>query len=300
VIDERLARKPNVAYEEHDPSYGAVFLYEQKLASVRSRYQKIEVFQTKEHGRILLIDDFMMLTEDSEFVYHEMMVHVPLAVHKTAKEVLVIGGGDGGTVRELLKYPRLKKITLVEIDEEVIRVCREYFPHLAGSLSDPRVEVIIGDGAEYVKNLRGSVDVVIIDSTDPFGPAELLVSQSFYRDCRRALGTRGLLMQQMASPFFTPDVFVKAFYHMRQVFPAVHPILVPTPFYVSSDWSLGLASESDTDWTSAISPSSWESISYLKYYNLDVHRESFALPNFVRRLWDLCLTSPVLPPDYRR
>ncbi len=286
MMDPRLQEKANVAYEEHDPSYGAVFIYEEKLISIRSPYQKIEVLKTKKHGRILLIDNFMMLTEDSEFVYHEMMAHVPLAAHHLAKRVLVIGGGDGGVVRELLKYPRLEKITLVEIDEEVIKICQQFFPEMSRSLSDPRVEVIIGDGAAYVKETTEGFDGVIIDSTDPFGPAELLVSPTFYQACRKVLGAEGVLMQQVASPFFTSEVFVKVFHNMRQSLSFVSPVLVSTPFYMSGDWSLGFASGSDRFFKKEIPAGSWNPIPGLKYYNPEVHRSSFVLPNFVRTLWE--------------
>jgi spermidine synthase len=295
MIDARLLEKQNVAYEEHDPSYGAVFIYEEKLASIRSQYQKIEVLRTKHHGKILLIDDFMMLTEDSEFVYHEMMVHVPLAAHNTAKSVLVVGGGDGGIIRELLRYPRLERIVLVEIDEEVVRICRQFFPDISHSLSDPKVEIIIQDGVEYVNNAREGFDIIIIDSTDPYSVAGLLISSKFYETCRMVLSEEGLLMQQVASPFFTSDVFVKAFHNMRQVFPFVSPVLVPAPFYVSSDWSLGLASGSDRFFKKEIPSGWWYPIPGLKYYNIEVHRASFALPNFVQDLWERSLLSPDLP-----
>ena len=296
MIDSRLREKKNVAYEEHDPSYGAVYMYDEKLVSVQSKYQKIEVLQTKNHGKILLIDDFMMLTEYSEFVYHEMMAHLPMAAHHLAKRVLVIGGGDGGVVRELLKYPRLERIVLVEIDEEVIKVCKQCFPDISHSLSDPKVEVSIGDGVKYVQDVQDGFDVIIIDSTDPFGVAELLISPEFYHECRRILG-EGLLMQQVASPFFTPDVFVKAFHNMHQAFPHASPVLVPAPFYVSSDWSLGLASGSDRFFKKEILSDSWEPIPGLKYYNPDVHRASFALPNFVRDLWERSLRSSDSAPQ---
>lgn len=295
TMDPRLQEKQNVVYEAHDPSYGAVYIYDKKLASVRSQYQKIEVLQTARHGKILLIDDIMMLTEDSEYVYHEMMAHVPLAAHHEARRVLVIGGGDGGVVRELLKYPRLERIVLVEIDEEVITVCRQFFPDIARSLSDSKVEVRISDGVEYVKQAQEGFDCIVIDSTDPIGPAELLISPEFYQACRRALGEEGLLMQQVTSPFFNPAVFVKAFHYMRQSFSVAHPILVPTPFYISGDWSLGMASGSDRFCKQEIPAGQWDPIPGLKFYNPEVHRASFALPNVTRELWEQSAHSPDMP-----
>ncbi|RLA86102.1 MAG: spermidine synthase [Deltaproteobacteria bacterium] len=295
VIDPKLLEKENVFYEEHDSSYGAVFVYEEHLASIRSPYQQIDVIRTKEHGKMLFIDHYMMFTEDSEFVYHEMMAHVPLAAHREAQRVLVIGGGDGGVVREVLKYQRVKKVTLVEIDKTVIEVCRRHFPEMTGSLEDPRVEVVIGDGVKYVKEVPpGSYDVIIVDSTDPYGVAELLISPEFFEGCRRTLGDCGLMIQQMASPFFTPDVFVKGFHNMMRVFPHVAPVLVPAPFYVSSDWALGLASSSDKFFKKELPEGWWEPPGRLKYYNPEVHRASFVLPNFVKDLMEMASRTPVL------
>ncbi len=294
MIDPRLLEKENVFYEEHDSGYGAVYIYEEHLAEVRSRYQKIDVIRTKEHGKMLFIDYYMMFTEDSEFVYHEMMVHVPLAAHSEARKVLVIGGGDGGVVREVLKYPRVERITLVEIDEEVIKVCREHFPEITRSLDDPRVEVVIGDGVKFVKELEESYDVIIVDSTDPYGVAELLISTEFYQGCRRVLGEHGVMMQQMASPFFTPDVFVKGFHNMMEVFPLVSPVLVPAPFYVSSDWALAFASGSQRFFRKEIPSGSWHPPGPLKYYNPEVHQASFCLPNFVKELMQIASRTPVL------
>jgi spermidine synthase len=293
-MDPRLQEKQNVAYEEHDPSYGSVYIYEEKLASVQSPYQKIEVLRTVRHGKVLLIDDFMMLTEDSEYVYHEMMAHIPLAAHHLAKRILVIGGGDGGVVREVLRYPRLEHIVLVEIDEEVIKVCRQFFPEISYGLVDPKVTVIIGDGVRYVNETRERFDVIIIDSTDPFGPAALLITLEFYQACRRVLGDEGLLMQQVASPFFNPDVFVKAFHHMQRSFPLTSPVLVPVPFYISGHWGLGLASGSERFFKQEIPPGEWD-IPGLRYYNPEVHRASFALPTVTRKLWEQSAHSPTLP-----
>lgn len=294
MIDPRLLEKENVLYEEHDPSYGAVYIYEKHLVDSRSRYQKIDVIETQHHGKILLIDYYMMLTEDSEFIYHEMMAHVPMAAHSQAHQVLVIGGGDGGVVREVLKYPQVERVMLVEIDEEVIKVCREHFPQLARSLDDPRVEVRIEDGVKFVQETDESFDVMIVDSTDPFGVAELLISVDFYKGCRKVLGEEGVMIQQMASPFFTPDIFVKAFHNMVEVFEHVSPVLVPVPFYVSGHWSLGFASSSERHFRKEVSPGSWRPPGELKYYNPEVHRAAFCLPNFVQLLYERAKETPEL------
>lgn len=295
MIDPKLLEKENVFYEEHDSSYGAVFIYEEHLASIRSQYQQLDVIRTKEHGKMFFIDHYMMFTEDSEFVYHEMMVHVPLAAHREAGRVLVIGGGDGGVVREILKYDRVTKVTLVEIDPMVIEVCREHFPEITKSLDDPRVEVIIGDGVEYAKGCeRGSYDVIIVDSTDPYGVAELLISPEFFEACRRVLEPHGVMIQQMASPFFTPDVFVKGMHNLMKVFPYAAPVLVPAPFYVSSDWALAFASPSERFFKREIPEGWWDPPGRLKYYNREVHAASFVLPNYVKELLEMARRTPVL------
>jgi spermidine synthase len=295
MIDPRLLEKKNVFYEEHNPSYGAVFIYEELLESVRSPYQQIDVIRTKEHGKMLFIDHYMMLTEDSEFVYHETLAHVPLAAHREAERVLVVGGGDGGVVREVLKYDRIKKVTLVEIDEMVIEVCRKHFPEITKSLDDPRVEVKIGDGVQYVKEAPPeSYDVIIVDSTDPYGVAELLISEEFFRDCKKVLTSHGVIIEHMASPFFFPEIFVKGFHNMMKVFPYVAPLLVAVPFYVSSDWSLGFASCSEKFFKKEIPDKWWSPPGELKYYNLEKHASYFALPNYVKELWEIAKRTPHL------
>ncbi len=295
MIDPKLLEKENVFYEEHDPSYGAVYIYEEYLASIRSPYQQIDVIRTKEHGKMLFIDHYMMLTEDSEFVYHEMISHIPLAAHREATRVLVIGGGDGGVVREVLKYPRIQKVTLVEIDEMVIEVCRKHFPEISKSLDDPRVEVVIGDGVRFVmESPASSYDVIIIDSTDPYGVAEPLISQEFYQACKKVLGPRGVIIQQMASPFFMPEVFVKGFHNLMKVFPCVSPLLVAAPFYVSSDWALAFASPSPEFFKKELPEGWWTPPGRLKYYNPEVHRASFLLPNYIKELLEMAQRGPVL------
>jgi len=295
MIDPKLLEKENVFYEEHNQSYGAVFIYEEHLASVRSEYQQLDVIKTKEHGKMFFIDHYMMFTEDSEFVYHEMMAHVPLAAHREARKVLVVGGGDGGVVREVLRYPRVEKVTLVEIDPMVIEVCRKHFPEITKSLDDPRVEVVIGDGVKFVKESPpGSYDVIIVDSTDPYGVAELLISPEFFTACRKVLEPHGVMIQHMASPFFTPDIFVKGMYNLMHAFPFVAPLLVAVPFYVSSDWALAFASPSEKFFRKEIPEGWWEPPGRLKYYNPEVHSASFVLPNYVKELMEVAARTPVL------
>ena len=173
--------------EKHTAHVGLCIDVDKQLFCEQSAFQRIDVFDTPEFGRILTLDGILMLTEKDEFIYHEMAVHVPMAVHPAAKNVLVIGGGDGGAVRELCRYEAAENIDLVEIDEAVVQACREYFPTVAGSLIDPRVSIRYEDGLKYIRRCSDRYDVIIVDSTDPFGPGEGLFTKEFYGNCFKAL-----------------------------------------------------------------------------------------------------------------
>ena len=170
--------------EMHTPTVGLQIQVDRQLHTEQSDFQRIDVFECEEFGRFLTLDGYMMLTERDEFIYHEMMVHVPLAVlGEKIKKVLVIGGGDGGCVRELCRYKHIEHIDLVEIDERVVAVCKEYLPGVACSLDDPRVHILYQDGLKYIRRIEDEYDLIIIDSTDPFGPGEGLFTMEFYGNC---------------------------------------------------------------------------------------------------------------------
>ena len=169
----------------------------------KTQFQHLAIFDTPNHGRVLTLDGIVMFTERDEFIYHELITHVPMQTMPDAKNVLIIGGGDGGTIRELIKYPQLEKITLVEIDERVVETCKKYIPKLSSGFSDPRVECRFEDGAKYIKNVPpGSIDLLIIDSTDPVGPGKILFGEEFYQDSRKALSTNGVMTAQTETPFY--------------------------------------------------------------------------------------------------
>ena len=176
-----------------------------QLASVNSDFQRIDVFESKEFGRFLTLDGYMMVTEKDEFIYHEMIVHVPLAVHPRPEKVLVIGAGDGGVVRELARYDSVKHIDLVEIDSEVVRICKEYLPVTACALEDPRVHIFYQDGLKFIRRWEDTYDLIIVDSTDPFGPGEGLFTREFYGNCFKALKEDGIMVNQHESPFYEED-----------------------------------------------------------------------------------------------
>ena len=178
---------------------------DRQLYSGYSDFQRIDVFESPEFGRFLTLDGYMMLTEKDEFIYHEMITHIPMAVHPHVRKVLVIGAGDGGVVRELVQYPEIEKIDLVEIDEMVVEVCKKYLPQTACRLEDERVEIHYEDGLKFIRRCKDEYDLIIVDSTDPFGPGEGLFTREFYGNCYKALKEDGIMVNQHESPFYEED-----------------------------------------------------------------------------------------------
>ncbi|MBR1886433.1 MAG: polyamine aminopropyltransferase, partial [Schwartzia sp.] len=177
--------------EPHTENVRFSMKVDKQVYSGRSEFQRIDIFDSLEFGRVLVLDGYTMLTEKDEFMYHEMIVHVPMCAHPNAKRALVIGGGDGGSVRELVRYDALTHIDLVEIDEEVVTACRKCLPQTAGKLDDPRVHIHYEDGLKFIRHHENEYDVIVVDSTDPFGPGEGLFTREFYGNCFRALKEDG-------------------------------------------------------------------------------------------------------------
>ncbi len=203
--------------EKHTSDVNFSIKVNRQLFSAQSDYQRIDVFDSKEFGRFLTLDGYMMLTEKDEFIYHEMIVHVPMAVHPNVKKVLVIGAGDGGVIRELCRYSAIEHIDMVEIDELVVEVCKKYLPLTACSLDDERVHIIYQDGLKYVRNHENEYDLIIVDSTDPFGPGEGLFTKEFYGNCYKALKEDGIIVNQHESPFYSEDALAMQRAHKRIV-----------------------------------------------------------------------------------
>ena len=191
--------------ERHTPYVNFSIKVERQLYTAQSEFQRIDVFESREFGRFLTLDGYMMLTEKDEFIYHEMITHIPMAVHPNPENILVIGAGDGGVVRELTRYQSPKCIDLVEIDELVIEVCRKYLPKTACRLDDPRVHIHIADGLKFIRSCENKYDLIIVDSTDPFGPGEGLFTKEFYGSCYNALREDGIMVNQHESPFYAAD-----------------------------------------------------------------------------------------------
>ncbi|MDD9149049.1 MULTISPECIES: polyamine aminopropyltransferase [unclassified Sporolactobacillus] len=272
--------------EKHTENVTFSIKVNRQLYCGQSDFQRIDVFESKEFGRFLTLDGYMMLTEKDEFIYHEMIVHVPMAVHPAVKRVLVIGGGDGGAVRELVRYPSIERIDLVEIDRQVVDVCRKYLPQTAGRLDDPRVSIYYEDGLKFVRTRENVYDLIIVDSTDPFGPGEGLFTKEFYGNCYKALTAEGLMVNQQESPFYPVDAVAMQRAHKRIVesFPISRVYQAHIPTYPSGHWLFGFASKKYHP-VADFDAAKWRDLGLkTKYYNTKIHVGAFALPNYVKKL----------------
>ena len=272
--------------EKHTAHVGLSIDIDKQLYSAQSAFQRIDVFESYDFGRILTLDGFLMLTEKDEFIYHEMITHVPMAVHPFAKNVLIIGGGDGGAVRELCRYDTIERIDLVEIDRDVVDVCREYFPTVSGSLSDARVHLHFEDGLKFVRRCNSIYDVIIVDSTDPFGPGEGLFTKEFYGNCFEALKEDGILVNQHESPFFPDDAAAVRRIHKQIVlsFPLSRLYQAHIPTYPSGHWLFGFSSKTYHP-VQHLDAERWNARGIqTRYYNTNLHKAAFALPTYVEDL----------------
>lgn len=258
----------------------------QHLHNEKSMFQTLDVFDSYELGRFFTLDGLMMVNEKDEFIYHDMIVHTPMAVNPAIKKVLVIGGGDGGTVRELTRYENIERIDMVEIDEMVVRACQKYLPITAGKLTDERVNLYFEDGLAFVKNTTDKYDLVIVDSTDPIGPGEGLFSVEFYENCYRVLTEDGILINQHESPYFDYNVreMKRAHSKIKNLFPISSVYQAHIPTYPSGHWLFGFASKK-YDPIKDLKADLWNGFKLkTKYYNTDLHIGSFMLPNYVKDL----------------
>jgi spermidine synthase len=272
--------------EQHTENVRFEIKVDKHLYSGQSEFQRIDVFESKEFGRFLTLDGLMMVTEKDEFIYHDMIVHVPMATNPSIKNILVIGAGDGGTVRELTRYSSIEKIDMVEIDKLVVDVCREYLPQTACKFDDERVRLYFEDGLKFVRRMESEYDLIIVDSTDPFGPGEGLFTKEFYGNCFKALKDDGILVNQHESPYYSEYAksMKRAHVRIREFFPICRVYQAHIPTYPSGHWLFGFASKV-YDPIRDVDTEAWNSLGLkTRYYNTDIHKGSFALPNYVKEL----------------
>lgn len=258
------------------------------LFSEQSEYQLVEVYETDTWGNLMTIDGMVMLSEHDEFVYHEMLAHVPMFTHPKPKRVLIIGGGDGGTAREVLKHNSVIHVDMVEIDKTVVDASKLHFPGV-GDFENPKLNVLYEDGIAFIRNVKNPYDVIIIDGSDPVGPAEGLFEKDFYQYCKNALSKNGVLSTQTESPWvesYHPSM-KKVFGALEDLFPIASMYLSFIPLYPAGMWSMGLASMGESPLDDKVIKrinSVSKLLSALQYYNSNVHSASFALPNFVSKI----------------
>jgi spermidine synthase len=256
------------------------------LYSALSPFQKIEVIDTEPFGRTLVLDGVFMTSEADEFYYHEMLVHPALTTTPRIARVLVIGGGDGGTVREVCRHPEVERIVMVEIDRMVVEACREHLPAIGTAWDDPRLEILFEDGVRYVRETDVEpFDVILIDGNDPAGPAEGLFDEAFYRGCERLLAPDGVLALQSESPVLFGDVFAQIISVTRRVFGRAHPYLGSVPLYSAGMWTWTYATRS-IDPMDLVDERIERIENETRYYNREIHHAAFALPNNIIRLID--------------
>jgi spermidine synthase len=263
-------------------SYGPMIRIDREILSVDTGFQKMTIFENADLGRVLLLDDIIMLTEKDEFTYHEMIVHPALLAHPNPKDVLVIGGGDGGCLREIVKHKEVHHAVLCEIDPAVMEYSKKFLPFTACGFDASRVTVHIGDGMQYVTDNPASFDVVIVDSTDPIGIAEGLFQSPFYRGCLNAMKPGGIFVQQAESPFFDFSKWLGIFKEVNKIFSKVFAYGAAVPMYLSGYWTFVFASNLRDPWAD-FSKDRADALANLRCYSPKLQQSAFHLPAFAEQ-----------------
>ena len=272
--------------EEHSKDVRFSIRVDKQHFTKQSEFQRIDIMESNEFGKFLTLDGLMMVTEKDEFIYHEMIIHVPMAVNPNIKKVLVIGGGDGGSVRELTRYDNISEIHMVEIDKEVVSACKKYLPSLSSKLDDERVTIFYEDGLKFIRNKNNYYDLIVVDSTDPFGPGEGLFTKEFYGNCYRALKDDGILVNQHESDYYRDyaNSMKRAHKRIDETFEISKVYQAHIPTYPSGHWLFGFASKK-YDPIKDFNEEAWNKLNIkTKYYNTELHKGAFALPNYVKEL----------------
>ena len=268
--------------EKQTADYGITAKIKDTLITEKTPFQDLAMIDTVEFGRMLVLDGMVMTTIRDEFVYHEMVAHPALFTHPNPQHVLVVGGGDGGVIREVLKHPKVQKAVLVEIDGKVVEYSKQYLPEIAGELDNPRVEVIINDGYMHIHDHKNTYDVIMVDSTEPVGPAVELFSKGFYQGIFEALKADGIFVAQTDNPCFKAELIQQVNRDVKEIFPIVRVYCANIPTYPSGLWTFTMGSKSYDPL--AVDESTIPEIE-TKYYTSRLHKAAFVLPRFVE---DLC------------
>ncbi|MEJ1991753.1 MAG: polyamine aminopropyltransferase [Maritimibacter sp.] len=277
----------NWVTENLHADYAQSLRISEMLYDSETEHQRLKVFQNDTFGRVLTLDDVVQTTEGDNFIYHEMMSHVPILAHGAAKRVLIIGGGDGGMAREVLKHNSVEHVTMVEIDAGVVTFSQTYLPMLSqGAFDDPRLELVIADGAEFIRETEGGYDVIIVDSTDPIGPGEVLFTDTFYGHAKRALATGGILATQNGVPFMQGDELTNTLRAFKALFADWTCYLATIPTYAGGPMAFGWGTDGDARQVSLETLQARFDAAGIEtdYYTPEVHLGAFALPGYVKKL----------------
>ncbi len=265
--------------------YSQCFKKDEVLFQSETEHQELIIFRNDSFGRVMALDGIIQTTERDEFIYHEMMVHVPLFAHPAPRKVLIIGGGDGGILREVLKHPNIESVTQVEIDQAVIDLCTKFLPrHSDGAYQDPRAHIVINDGAEFVRNCQDTFDVIISDSTDPFGPGEALFTKDFYAAEKKCLNEGGIMVAQNGVAFMQLSEVVTSKKRLKPLYQDVHFYSASVPTYIGGIMCFVWATDDETlrqNTAGSLRQRFEASGVKTRYYNPEIHVASFALPQYV-------------------
>ncbi|PAD22531.1 polyamine aminopropyltransferase [Terribacillus saccharophilus] len=267
--------------EKQTDSFGITAKVKRSLHSEQTDFQKLDMLETEEWGNMLTLDGMVMTTERDEFVYHEMVAHVPLFTHPNPENVLIVGGGDGGVIREVLKHDKVKKATLVDIDGKVIEYSKKFLPSIAGKMDDPRADVRVGDGFMHIAESENAYDVIMVDSTEPVGPAVNLFTKGFYAGIAKALKDDGLFVAQTDNPWFKADLISQVYKDVKEIFPVTELYTANIPTYPSGLWTFTLGSK--VHHPKEVKEEQLQPIE-TKYYTPELHKAAFVLPKFVQDL----------------
>lgn len=267
--------------EKQTENFGITMKVNRTLHTEQTDFQKLDIIETAEWGKMLLLDNMVMTSEKDEFVYHEMVAHVPLFTHPHPQKVLVVGGGDGGVVREILKHSSVEKVTLVDIDSKVIEYAKQYLPGIAGELDNERVEVKVGDGFMHIAQSKNEYDVIMVDSTEPVGPAVNLFTKGFYAGIAQALKDDGIFVAQTDNPWFKADLIREVQKDVKEIFPITNLYHANVPTYPSGMWTFTIGSKKYDPLQ--VSEDRFHDIETI-YYTKELHKASFVLPKFVKDL----------------
>lgn len=269
------------------PDYAQSLRVDEMLYDSKTAHQRLKVFQNGTFGRVLTLDDVVQVTEGDNFIYHEMLTHVPILAHGAARRVLIVGGGDGGMAREVLRHATVEHVTMVEIDAGVVAFSKDYLPMLsAGAFDDPRLDLVIADGADFIRRTKGAYDVIIVDSTDPVGPGEVLFTDTFYGHAKRALSPNGILVTQNGVPFLQGEELHNTMRAFRALFADATCYLATIPSYAGGPMAFGWGTDGPARETplDVLQGRFDASGITTDYYTPELHKAAFALPGYVARL----------------